>query len=157
MTSNNDETMKAALAEVIAKAARDPAAYSSLEFVYQRGHEMSGITRFELRTNGRFELTASDPTSGSMLTFARELDPTQRAAVLSALDEAHVLQIPAPARPIGDGELPIVIELSYEHLHARVLVWADDVAEIEPFGAFETKLEQLFQQLSDGHLRRLPR
>ncbi len=41
------------LAEVTAKAAADPSAYPGLGLRYERGHELSGVTSFELRSGVR--------------------------------------------------------------------------------------------------------
>jgi hypothetical protein len=132
--------MKAKLAEIIAKATRDPTAYRDLTLVYQRGHDLSGITRFELRADGAFTLSTNNPRRQTAGSFDGQLEPDQRDAIIGAIEQTGLLSVPSSSRPIGDGELPIIVDLSYDDLRHRLMIWASDAANNAGFQHFEQVL-----------------
>jgi hypothetical protein len=132
--------MKEKLAEIVAKAARDPTSYRDLALVYQRGHDLSGITRFEMHADGVFTLSTNNPRQQTAGSFNGQLEPDQRAAILTVIDEAGLLDVPSSSRPIGDDELPIIVELSYDHMRHQLMIWANDVSHSAGFQRFEQTL-----------------
>jgi hypothetical protein len=148
--------VKEELAEIIAKAARDPEAYPELGLRYERGHEMSGVTRFELRPANAYTLRVTNARKQSATSFEGRLEPDQRSQLLAAVDDAKLLEVPPSTRAIGDDELPVVVEVGYDHAHFRLPIWAGDAAANAQFQSFERVLWKLFEQLSDGHIRTPP-
>jgi hypothetical protein len=148
--------MKEKLVEIVAKAVLDPQAYPDLSLVYQRGHEMSGITRFELYPGGAYRLSTDNPRRQTSALYQGTLEPGQRAALLTAVVDARLLEVPSSTRNIADDELPVLVELGYDNLTHRLLIWAGDAAENPGFSRFETALKALFSQLSHGELGQRP-
>ena len=146
--------MNGELKEIVAKAARDPAAYLDLTLLYQRGHDLSGITRFEVKTGSAFSLSATNPRRNRSSSFEGELDSAQRTALLAAIDESGLLEVPPSSRNIGDDEQPVLVELGYDDHRFKLLIWADDAAADGRFAAFEGMLWKVLEQLSDGVIRR---
>jgi hypothetical protein len=156
VTAQPNSLMKEELAEVIAKAARDPDAYAELGLRYERGHEMSQRTRFELGPGGAYTLRSVNPRTQRVITFEGRLEPAQRSLLLTAVDSTRLLDVPQSSRPIGDDELPVIVELGYDGSHFRLPIWAGDAAANTQFRSFEQELWTLFEQLSDGQIRRPP-
>ena len=148
--------MKEKLIEIIAKAAADPTAYPDLTLLYQRGHEMSGITRFEMRSGGAYELSSNNPRRQTSSHFEGVLNIDQRRALLSAVVEAHLLDIPSSTRNIADDELPLDVELSFDNLRHQITLWAWDARENAGFRSFEAALWTLLSQLSHGEIGPAP-
>ena len=142
--------MKEKLKEIVAKAVNNLGSYPDLTLVYQRGHDLSGITRFEMREDCAFTLTTNNPRRQSSAFFEGELEVGQRHAILTAIEETRILDIPSSTRNIGDDELPVVVELGYEDLRYRLLIWAKDALGNAEFHRFERTLWPLLGQLSDG-------
>ena len=144
--------MKEKLKEIVAKAIRNPGAYSDLAFVYQRGHDLSGITRFEARAGGAFTLKSDNPRRQRHSFFEGELAVDQRNAILTAIEENHLLDVPSSTRNIGDDELPVIVELNYDDSLHRLFIWADDAHKNVGFHRFEKTLWDLLKQLSNGEV-----
>jgi hypothetical protein len=145
---------KELLREVVAKAARDPAAHPDLTLTYQRGHELSGMTRFGLRADGHYTLTSDDPRRQHGVALEGELEPAQRDTILTAIDEARLLDVPSSSRNIGDDEQPIVVELRHDGAEHRLVIWAGDARSDPGFAHFETVLRGVMRQISDGEVPR---
>jgi hypothetical protein len=148
--------MREQLEEITAKAARQPASYPDLTLLYQRGHDLSGITRFEMQAGGAFALSAGDPRHARQASFEGQLEASQRAAVLSAVEEAKLLRVPSSTRPIGDDELPIIVEMRYDDLHHRLLIWAGDARHDADFQRFEQALWVVLKDLGGDEIGRAP-
>jgi hypothetical protein len=146
------EASREALREVVAKAARDPAAHGDLTLTYQRGHELSGTTRFELRADGRYALTRED-RRGRRETSSGELDAEHRDVLLAAIEESGLLDVPSSSRNIGDDEEPILVELRYDAAEHRLRIWAGDARANPGFNRFETILHGVLRGLSDAEAR----
>ena len=147
------EVSREVLREVVAKAVRDPAAHRDLTLTYQRGHELSGITRFELRADGRYTLTTEDRRRQRTASEG-ELDPEQRDAILAAIEESGLLDVPSSTRNIGDDEQPIIVELRYDDSEHRLRIWAGDARANPGFHRFETILLGVLRNLPDGEAAR---
>lgn len=141
------------LREVVAKALRDPAAHRDLTLTYQRGHELSGITRFELRADGRYTLTTEDRRRQRVVSPG-QLDSEQRDAILAAIEESGLLDVPSSTRNIGDDEQPILVDLRYDDAEHRLRIWAGDASANPGFHRFETILRGVLRDLSDGEAAR---
>lgn len=156
MAAITGNKMTAQLAEIVAKAARDPDAYHDLSLVYQRGHDLSGITRFEARAGGAFRLSITNPRRNKAVAFEGTLEEGQRRDLLSAIDETGLLAVPSSTRPIADDELPLVIELDYDQSRHRLLIWADDARANADLGRFERALWPILRQLAGDELGPVP-
>jgi hypothetical protein len=149
-------TSRAELAEVVAKAARDASAYPDLTFRYTRGHELSGITRFELQPGGPFVLRSTEARTQRTVTFEGELQASQRAELLRAADASRLLEVQSSSRRIGDDEVPVLVELRYGDAAVELKIWAGDAASNESFHAFEHSLWALLEDLSQGVIQEPP-
>ncbi len=148
--------MKEKLLEIVTKAAASPASYPDLVLVYQRGHEMSGITRFELGEGGRYDLSSDNPRRQTSAHFEGALDVDQRRALFSAVLESGLLDIPSSTRNMADDEIPYDVELHYDDMQHQLTLWARDARENAGFRLFETALWNLFSQLSRGEISPAP-
>lgn len=144
--------MKEKLKEIISKAGIDPSASPGFTLVYQRGHDLSGITRFEMQEDGNFTLKSENPSQQSSTFLEGKLEKRQLNAILTAIKETNLLDVPSSIRNIADDELPVVVELSHGNLSHRLLIWADDALENPEFHNFEMTLWGMFKQLSDGKI-----
>lgn len=144
--------MREKLKEIISKVGIDPSANPGFTLVYQRGHDLSGITRFEMRENGSFTLKSENPSQQSSAFFKGKLEKRQLNSILTAIQESRLLDVPSSARNIADDELPVVVELSHDNLRHRLLIWADDALGNTKFHNFEMTLWALFKQLSNGKI-----
>ena len=126
------------LREVVAKAARDPLRYHDLTLTYERGHDLSGTTRIELRADGGYTLATQD-RYGERAESQGTLDAEQREAVLSAV-EGGLLDVPSSTRNLGDDEQPILVGLRYDDSEHRLRIWAGDADANPDFQRFESTL-----------------
>jgi hypothetical protein len=138
------------LREVIAKAARQPGSYGDLTLIYERGHELSGRTRFEARAGGEFTLRAENPRSQRTTAVEGKLDATQTARLFAAVEASRLLEIPPSTRNIGDDEQPIAVEIRYDDMEHRLSIWAGDAAANRDFQQFESSLLELIREVSGG-------
>jgi hypothetical protein len=152
MAARQENEMREKLAEIVAKAVRDPAAYPDLTLVYQRGHEMSGITRFEMRAGGAYTLSTNNPRRQTSAHFEGELEAGQRSNMLNTMADTHLTDVPSSTRNIADDELPVAVELGYDNLRHQIVIWAEDALENPGFHRFETALWALLRQLSNGEV-----
>lgn len=142
--------MREKLREVLAKAVQDSSLYRDLGFSYQRGHELSGITHFELHPEGTFTLTANHPKRQTSHSFQGELSDRQRHQLIATILETQLLDVPSSSRNIGDDELPVQVTISYDDLAHQILIWAEDGQQNADFHHFEIALWHLFKELSEG-------
>jgi hypothetical protein len=140
------------LEEIVASAARNPASYPDLTLLYQRGHDLSGVTRFELRADGAFTLNSNNPRRHSQVSFAGDLEANQREAILAGIEETRLFGVPSSTRAIGDDEIPIVVELSNGDLRHRWLIWAGDALKNADFQRFEKLVWNTLRQISHGEI-----
>ena len=89
----------AKLAEAIEKAAAGQGPGPHVRF--QRGHEMSGITTFEVRDDGSYALSRTSRKGGPPLSFTGQLDAAQRQVLYGALSHAAILTVASSSRPIA--------------------------------------------------------
>lgn len=148
--------MKEKLREIVAKAAAAPGSYGDLGLLYQRGHELSGMTRFEMGEGGAFKLAADRPRRQFKMSREGNLTAAQRMSILSAMDEAKLLDVPSSTRNIGDDEVPVIFEVSYDDLRHRILIWAKDAVNIADLQRFEAALWSVLRELSDGEVGARP-
>ena len=139
--------MNEILREVIAKLANDPSDPIGLALVYQRGHDLSGIIRFEMLNSVTFKLNANNPRKQSSLVFEGKLAARQRKTLFNAIEESELLTIPSSTRNIGDDELPLIVELSYNDHDHRLLIWEGDAKQSSSFQHFEKALGSLVLEL----------
>ena len=131
--------MSESLQEIVARLALDPVNARGLTFVYQRGHDLSGIARLAVSDGTAFTLNANNPRKQRTLIFSGNLGARQSKALLTAIVANNLLEVPSSTRNIGDDEVPFVVELSFnEHKH-RLAIWEDDA-----------KLNRSFQQFADA-------
>jgi hypothetical protein len=138
--------MNEILREVIAKSANDPAKSHGLNLLYQRGHELSGIVRFEMLNGATFRLNANDPSQQSSLQFEGNLGDGLRKVLFEAIEESELLAVPSSTRNIGDDELPIIVEISYGAQDHRLLIWEGDAKQSSSFQQFEKALGSVLRQ-----------
>ncbi|MBN1316448.1 MAG: hypothetical protein JXA42_13315 [Anaerolineales bacterium] len=148
--------MKEKLAEFIAKAAGNPDAYNNLTITYQRGHDLSGITCFEMLAGGKYTLSSNNPRKGTSISLDGELDAEQRKTIFDAITETGLLDTPSSSRNINDDEQPVEVTLAYDDLVFQLDIWAGDARENTNFHKFETTLWVLLKELSDGGVGRGP-
>lgn len=141
-----------ALRHAVAEAASDPAAHPTLTLSYRRGHDLSGVTAFEMRADRRFSLDWSEPRTGGQLALQGELAPAQRDAVLSAVEREGLLDVPSSTRNIGDDELPILVELRGAGAEHRLQIWAGDARANPAFDRFEAAVRGVLREISDGRV-----
>jgi len=142
--------MKEELREVIAKAVSNPRSYLDLTLVYDKGHELSGTTHFEMRAGGDFSLRSVNPRTQRTISIEGKLEDDQRDALLAAIDQSGLIDVPSSTRNIGDDEPPISVTLSYDNLVQRLLIWDGDARTNPEFQRFESVLRSLLGQLSGG-------
>lgn len=138
----------AKLAEAIEKAAAGQGRGPHVRF--QRGHEMSGITTFEVRDDGSYALSRTSRKGGPPLSFTGQLDAAQRQALYGALSHAAILTVAPSSRPIGDDEQPISLELDGVGERFVLSIWADDARDNPHVSDLTAALYPLLDQLS-GH------
>ena len=151
------DTTKEKLKEIVAKAMTDPALYRDLMLVYERGHEMSGITRFVMQGGGDYTLASNNPRRQSSFSTASRLDEDQRQSLLSAILETSLLDVLTSTRNIGDDEIPTEVDLDYDDLHFQIVIWAGDALENPDFHRFERVLWTLMRRLSNDQVGFGPR
>ncbi len=142
------------LAEFIAKAAGGDGPGPHVHF--QRGHEMSGITDFDVSPDGAFALTRSSRKGGPPQEFRGQLDASQRQALYAALAKAAILSVPSSTRPIGDDEQPIVVSLDGAGQTFTLRIWAADARDSAAFGVLAAALYPLLERLSAGGITLRP-
>lgn len=142
--------MREKLREALARAVRDATSYRDLGFSYQRGHELSGITHFELHPEGKFTLTSNHPKGQTSHSFRGELSDRQRRHLIATILETKLLDVPSSGRNIGDDELPVQVTISYADLSHQILIWAQDAEQNADFHHCEQALWHLFKELSEG-------
>ena len=76
----------------------------------------------------------------------------QHRALLTALLETNLLEEPSSTRNIGDDELPVELDLSYDDLRYQIVIWAGDALHISDFHRFERILWTLLRQLSNNQV-----
>jgi len=138
------------LAEAIDKAATH--AGSSPHFRFKRGHEISGITTFDVRDDGSYELSRTPRKGGPPLAFTGRLDAAQRQALFGALSRAAILSVASSTRPLGDDEQPIAVELDGAGEHFALSIWAGDARDSPQFSELAAQLYPLLDHLSGGAL-----
>jgi hypothetical protein len=138
----------AKLTETIEKAAAGQGRGPHVRF--QRGHEMSGITAFDVHDDGSYALSRTSRKGGPPLSFTGQLDAAQRQALYGALSRAAILTVAPSTRPIGDDEQPISVELDGAGEHFALSIWADDARNNPHFSELTAALYSLLDQLS-GH------
>ncbi len=142
------------LAEAIDKAATQ--AGSSPHFRFQRGHEMSGITTFDIRDDGSYELSRTPRKGGPPLSFTGRLDGTLRQALFGTLSRAAILSVASSTRPLGDDEQPITIELDGAGEHFELAIWAGDARDSPQLHELTAQLYPLIDHLSSGKISLQP-
>ena len=139
--------MSESLQEIVARLALDPANARGFTFIYQRGHDLSGITRLTVSDGTAFTLNANNPRKQRSLVFSGNLGARQSKALLTAIVANNLLEVPSSTRNIGDDEIPFVIELSFnEHKH-RLSIWEDDAKLNRSFQQFANALGSLLLEL----------
>ena len=142
------------LAEAIEKAAAGQG--PGPRFRFQRGHEMSGITAFDVSEGGAYTLSRTSRKGGPPLSFAGQLEATQGQALFGALSAATILAVAPSTRPIGDDEQPISIELEGAGERFALSIWAGDARDSPRFGKLTAALYPLLDQLSGGKIQLRP-
>jgi hypothetical protein len=143
--------MKEMLREIIAKAVHTPASYTDLTLTYDRGHEMSGMTHFEMREGMAYSLSSDNPYQQTSFSNEGELQSEQRQALLAAIQDSF-FDIPPSERNLGDDEVPFTITLSYDDMSYQLDVWAIDGRENPDFVRLQAAFRNLFEELSDGNI-----
>ena len=144
----------AKLAEAIDKAASSDGPGPHVHF--QRGHEMSGVTDFDVSPDGAFVLIRSSRKGGPPQEFRGQLDAGQRQALYGALAKAAIVSVPSSTRPIGDDEQPIVVSLDGAGQTFTLRIWAGDARDSAAFGVLPAALYPLLEQLSAGGITLRP-
>lgn len=144
----------AKLAEAIEKAAT--AQSLGPRFRFQRGHEMSGITAFEVGDDGAYALSRTSRKGDPPLSFTGRLEAAQRQALFSALSRAAILTVASSTRPIGDDEQPISVELDGAGERFALSIWAGDARDSPRFGELTAALYPMLDQLSGGKIQLRP-
>ena len=144
--------MKEMLKEIVAKAAAAPDSYPDLVVTYERGHELSGVTRFEMWAGTAFKLNSDNPRRQTAYAHEGRLRPEQRQAILQAMDDSF-FEIPPSTRNLGDDEIPYTITLSYDDMSYQLEVWAADGQENPDFVRLQQALRKLFIELSDDRIK----
>lgn len=139
------------LTEMIDKAAAGqvPAPH----FRFQRGHELSGITDFEVKEDGSYALSRTSRKGGAPVAYSGTLEVVQRQQLFGALSRAAILSIPPSTRNIGDDEQPISVTLDGAGDRFILTIWAGDARDNQQFSAFATELYALLDQLSGGTIQ----
>ena len=145
------------LRELLGKAAQEPTSVLDLMLSYHRGHELSGIIDFSLRSDGAYTLRSSERGGLNPRTVAGRLDRERVVAIWSAADKTRLLDVPSSTRAIGDDEVPITVELEHGALSHRLEIWTRDAREHPDFRRFEASLRALLQGLSPGSSEGEPR
>lgn len=138
---------RAELRELAAKAAREPAKWA-LELTYERGHELSGALSFTVGEDGAFTLARSERGSLNPTSASGVLTPEQRRELAAAIEGSGLLDAPSSPRPIGDDEVPILVELRAGDLEHSVELGARDAAEQAGFSRFEEVVRRIVDQLA---------
>lgn len=123
---------------------------------FQRGHELSGVTDFDVSPDGAFVLTRSSRKGGAPQAFRGQLDAGQRQALYAALAKSAILSLPNSTRPIGDDEQPIVVALAGAGQAFTLRIWAGDARDSPAVGVFTAALSPLLEQLSAGAITLRP-
>jgi hypothetical protein len=141
--------MQEKLTEVVAKAAADPDLYPDLELLYERGHDLSGTIRCEVR-GGHYALTANATTGRTPGAWSGDLSPGQRRTLWTAMADTHAIATPSSTRNIGDDEEPVFVTVRQGGMSHKVTLWHDDAVAHAGFHGFERRLLQLLKELSGG-------
>jgi hypothetical protein len=103
-----------------------------------------------MRAGGDFSLRSVNPRTQRTMSIEGKLEDDQRDALLAAIDQSGLIDVPSSTRNIGDDEPPISVTLSYDNLVQRLLIWDGDARTNPEFQRFESVLRSLLGQLSGG-------
>jgi len=131
------------------KAIEDPSR-SPISLSYQWGHEMSGTVSTSVGPDGAFDLSRSDEGSLNARSTTGHLTPDQLARLLSAIGNGALLDLRSSERPIGDDEVPILVEVRAGDIAHAVRIWAQDAAENPMFSQFEKVLLEILDEAADS-------
>ncbi len=157
-TTNKDTTAmngNGTLRDVIANAILRPADYAALELDYVRGHDLSGMTRFHANATGAYTLSSSVTKDEQEHAWSGTLEAGDRDALLRAIRDSGLLDVPSSTRNLADDEEPITVTLRYRDLVHEVEVWHDD-AGASGFHGFEEHVVSLSKKLSGGAILTIP-
>ena len=145
--------MTAKLREAVAKAAHGQGSDASLELDYSKGHELSGITHFQVDGAGRYRLTSNVTEGRKEFTTAGVLEAAERDGLFVAVENARLLDLASSTRNIGDDEEPVIVTLRRGDQSRRLMLWHDDAVRNPDFHGFEEHLLGLVRKLSAGAVR----
>jgi hypothetical protein len=137
------------LRDALERALADPAD-ADVHLSYSRGHALSGVTRFELDGNGRYELDSDETMGRQAVARSGILADEERTALLREMLDHDLLATPSSTRNLGDDEIPVLITLSSGPHSHELRIWDRDAKENPEFHAFESALLALARKLSDG-------
>ena len=143
--------MTAKLREIVVKAIAQPEHHAALELEYLRGHDLSGTTQLKVSVAGHYELSSNVTKDEQRRSWSGELAVADRDALLKAIDETQLLDVPSSTRKIHDDEEPIIVTLRYEKLVHQARIWHDD-ARPSGFYRFEAHINALVKKLSGGEI-----
>lgn len=143
------------LHEVLAKAIAAPQSYAALELSYLRGHDLSGTTKLVVTAAGDYRLESSVTRDEQPKSWTGVLEPSERDALLRAIDDTKLLDVPSSTRNLHDDEEPIFVTLRYDTLVHELRVWHDDAGP-SGLAPFEAHVVALAKKLSSGEIVAIP-
>jgi hypothetical protein len=143
------------LRDVVEQAIQEPAAYAGLELDYARGHDLSGVTHFHVNGAGVYTLTSRVTRDEQEHSWSGTLDTGDRDALLRAIRDTGLLDVPSSTRNMADDEEPILVTVRYQDLEQKLEVWHDD-AGASGFDRFEAHVVALTKKLSGGVILTIP-
>ena len=108
------------------------------------------MIQFQMKLDGSYTLSSSYPPWSDEVRYDGQMDDTQRDAVLNSIQTNQLLEIPSSTRIAREDEIPIVVELTYQDLSHRLLVWELDEPQNTNISNFEAGLQAIFDELSQG-------
>ncbi|HUQ04361.1 MAG TPA: hypothetical protein VM261_17800 [Kofleriaceae bacterium] len=143
------------LRDVVDNAIQKPTEYAGLELDYARGHDLSGVTHFHVNAAGAYTLSSRVTRDEQEHSWSGTLDAADRDALLRAMRDSALLDVPSSTRNMADDEEPILVTVSYQELVHELEVWHDDAGP-SGFHRFEEHVVALTKKLSGGVILTIP-
>lgn len=151
MSGNGNGTLR----DVLERAIERPSEYAGLELDYARGHDLSGVTHLHVDAAGAYTLSSRVTRDEQEHSWTGTLATVDRDALLRAMRDTKLLDVPSSTRNLADDEEPILVKVRYQDLVHELEVWHDDAGP-SGFDRFEAHVVALTKKLSGGVIVTVP-